>query len=332
LNIFDFFAGRGRYAEGQEGSPLIIMKAVAEVRKRMGRSIDACCIFIEKNVNNFQNLKDEVEKERESHPDLYGVWLETEFHNDEFGNVASKIISQLSRTEKTLAPSLFFIDPFGFGGVQLKTIKVIMSIEHTEAFITFMTRDVNRFLESPRHRIKIEELYGVRDVARILEAKYRALAKEQALLRFYRDQIHDEAQVSYTLSFKVGADEKLQTTYDLIHATNHPKGCELMKEIMYKTGTEGRFGYFGPSEGQMLLTQIEGIPKLKEYLFSRFRGKTLTYQDVRYETLMETEFIKKHYLQAINELQTEGKITVKGRGPRGGLSEDSSITFGGLKG
>ena len=324
LNIFDCFAGRGKFSEGEEGSPLVIIKTIAEIREKMGRPKEASCIFIEINDSNFQNLRVEIDKERKNASQRYDGWLDVEFFNDEFANVASRIIDEYS---ERLAPSFFFIDPFGFSGVSFEVIKNILSIKRTEVFMTFMVRDVNRFFESSTHRISIEELYGMDNVQDILQNQYPNLPREQALLRLYRDQLHKSASVKYTRPFKVNADKKLRTTYYLIHATNSPKGCELMKEIMYKAGTEGRFGYLGPAEGQMSLTQYDGISKLEEFLLVRFSGRTVSYQNVRYETLMNTEFVRKYYHDAILELEEEDKIQIAGKGPRGGLPENALITF-----
>jgi len=180
--------------------------------------------------------------------------------------------------------------------------------------------------ESSKHRISIEELYGTEKVLDLLE-EYSHLPREQALLKLYRDRLHTDAKVDYTLPFKVSADERLQTTYYLIHATNHPKGCELMKEIMYKAGTAGRYGYLGPAEGQLTLMQCDGILELKEFLLNRFSKKTLSFKDIRYKTCMDTTFVIKHYRQAIKELENEGKILVKGKGPRGGLPDEALIEF-----
>jgi len=193
--------------------------------------------------------------------------------------------------------------------------------------MTFMARDVNRFFESSKHRISIEELYGMDNVQDVLQNQYPNLPREQALLRLYRDQLHENADVKYTLPFRVDADERLQTTYYLIHATNSPIGCELMKEIMYKTGTEGRFGYLGPAEGQMSLTRYDGLSKLKEFLLNRFRGRVRSYRDLRYETLMDTDFVKKHYRKALLDLEGGGKILIAGKGPKGGLPDKAQVTF-----
>jgi three-Cys-motif partner protein len=324
LNIFDCFAGRGRFSEGEEGSPLVIIKTIAGIREKMGRPKEASCIFIEINDSNFQNLQVEIDKEIKNPSQRYDGWLNVEFFNDEFANVASRIIEEYS---ERLAPSFFFIDPFGFSGVPFEVIKDILSIKRTEVFMTFMVRDVNRFFESSTHRISIEELCGMDNVQAILQNQYPNLPREQALLKLYRNQLHESADVKYTLPFRVNADDKLQTIYYLVHGTNSPKGCELMKEIMYKTGTEGSFGYLGPAEGQMNLTQYDGLSKLKELLLVRFSGRTLAYQNVRYETLMETEFVRKHYHDTILELEGEDRIQIAGKGPRGGLPENARITF-----
>lgn len=324
---FDCFAGRGEYEDdgrAMPGSPLIALETASRVKEKFLYLREIVCFFIEKNKNNFENLNEVVNEEINAHPEKYdGITIIPPI-NDEFANVAYEIINQVG---DRLAPSFFFIDPFGFSGVPFEVIKKILAFERTEVFITFMVRDVNRFLESSRHRRSLEVLYGMQNVRGILNTDYAGLPIEQALLKLYRNQLHEDANVKYTLPFKVNADERLQTTYYLIHATNSPTGCELMKEIMYKAGTEGRFGYLGPAEGQMSLTRYDGLSKLKEFLLNRFRSRILTYRDLRYETLLDTDFVKKLYRKALLELEEEEKISISGKGPRGGLQDGSRITF-----
>jgi hypothetical protein len=189
-----------------------------------------------------------------------------------------------------------------------------------------MIRDVNRFIDSTHHKRSIEELYGIEDVKSELTNHYSALHRDQALLKLYRSRLHDDAKVEFTLHFKVNADEKLLTTYYLIHCTNHPLGCETMKEIMYKAGTEGRFGYLGPAEGQLTLLQFDN-DGLKDLLLKKFAGKSIGYQNMRYETLMDTEAIKANYRTAIQELEKDGKISISGKGPKGGIPDTANIRF-----
>lgn len=324
LNILDCFAGRGRYADNSIGSPIIILRKLAEIHEKMNCPNEASCIFIEKNQNNFNNLIDTIEEEKRQNPDKYGGWLEIELNNDEFANVAKTVLEEYG---DGLAPSFFFIDPFGYGGIPIKVIGDILSLDRTEAIITFMVRDVIRFLRASQHRISIETLYGAENIPRLLSEKYASLPAEQALLNLYLDKLRHEASINFAFAFKVNADDKLQTTYYLIHCTNHPKGCEVMKEIMFKTGTAGEFGYLGPAEGQLTISQASNFDELKDFLLERFRGKTLTFQQIRYATILETPCITKQYRDAIKELETEGKVVIEGKGKRGGVPDPSIVTF-----
>jgi three-Cys-motif partner protein len=84
LNIFDCFAGRGGYPDGAEGSPLIVIKTIAEIREKMGRPDGGSCIFIERNKNNFQNLQSEINIEIENSPQKYGDWLKVKYFGTSF--------------------------------------------------------------------------------------------------------------------------------------------------------------------------------------------------------------------------------------------------------
>jgi three-Cys-motif partner protein len=324
LIIFDCFAGRGKNSDGSDGSPLIIIKKLAEIHEERGVPKEASCIFIEKNENNFYNLEGTIEQERHDNWGKYNEWLRVRYFNNEFVEVSRDVIDNY---RENLAPSFFFLDPFGFSGIPFEIIKEILSIEKTEIFITFMVRDVVRFLSSSSHRISIEELYGISNVSKIIETEYPNFTREQALLRLYLDRLRNDACVNYPFPFKVNADEQLRTAYYLIHCTNHPKGCEVMKEIMYSSGTRGRYGYFGPAEGQLSLDQANYINELKELLIEKFKGMCLDYGDVRYQTLLATACIKRNFKQAILELRKEKKVEIEGMGSRGGLPDNAQISF-----
>ncbi len=319
---FDCFAGKGEYEDGSKGSPLVAIETASRLKKQFPYLNEIVCDFIEKNENNFMDLERVINIETKTHPEKYND-VKVILHNNNFADIASKIVNKVG---DRLAPSFFFIDPFGFSGVPFEIVKNILSIKRTEVFITFMVRDVNRFLDSSRHQINIADLYGIENVQETSKLKYPNLSREEALLRLYRDRLHEDANVRYIFPFKVCADERLQTTYYLIHATNHPKGCKLMKEIMCKTGTEGRFGYFGPAEGQLTL-ELYDKSGLKNFLLKRFASRRLSFEDIINETLMDTYFIEKDYRTVLRELEKGGYISIGGKGPRGGLPLTAEITF-----
>ena len=323
LHIFDCFAGRGRYIDGSEGSPLKILKILVNLKENQGKPENAYCHFIEKNESNHSNLSTEINNFKDQKENL--DWLKIKTYFDEFSNIFDEIIRDY---DNNISPAFFFIDPFGFGGIPLQIIKKILSFPKTEMFITFMTRDVNRFLESLPHKSTISELFGCDDVMeKITHEPYIGLTREQAILKFYRNQLHEEIGIRYTFPFQVKADTNLQTVYYLIHCTNHPKGSELMKAIMYKSGTEGKFGYFGPAEGQLSLEYFSGTKSLQKFLVEKYENRTISFRNIRYENLMETPYIRKHYREAIVQLEKDNRISIKGKGLRHGINNNTIITF-----
>lgn len=321
LYIFDCFAGRGKYKDGSDGSPLRIIKILINLRKSQNKPKEAECFFIENNPKNIQNLEMELKDISEE----VDSWLKIHVKLGKFTKIIKEI---LEKYNNNIIPAFFFLDPFGFGGIPLSIIKKLLSFGKTEVFITFMIRDVIRFLESQPHQDSIKQLIGVHNVMEILqEEPYSKLPKEQAILKLYRNQLHKNVEVRYTIPFKINADDKLQTTYYLIHCTNHPKGCAMMKSIMYRSGTESRFAYLGPAEGQLTLDKFVTIEILKDFLLKNFKDQTLSFQKLIYETLMDTFFIEKHYRQAVRELEQEEKISTKKRGVRGGINDNTLIIF-----
>ena len=323
LYLFDCFAGRGIYSDGEQGSPLKIIQILENLHRHRRKPKEAECFFIEKNQNNYENLKELVDRKQNE----IESWLKIHTYQGIFSEIINELMEEYN---EKISPGFFFIDPFGFGGIPLKIIKKLLSIEKTEVFITFMIRDVIRFLESTSHQNSIKDLYGIENVIkRLTEGPYKNMKKEEALLKLYRDQLHKQANVIYTFSFKVNTDEKLQTTYYLIHCTNHPKGCMLMKAIMYSSGTEGKFGYFGPAEGQLTLDlpQFGGMKKFKAFLVKKFKNRSISFIDLQNETLMDTRLIEKHYRQAIRELEKENKIYLENKGPKGGIKPETVINF-----
>jgi len=326
---FDGFAGRGEYIDGTLGSPLRALKLADELSEYFKKLI---CYFVEKDTDNFNNLTEVLERER---PNIrnWGKKIFIEKENDEFSKVVSKIFQEM-REGYTLAPSFFFIDPFGFSGVPFQVVTKILSQQKTEVFFTFMVRDIARFIELP----ELEEIFQTLFVTDKWKAILRSSQRpEVALINLYREQLHEVAKVKYSCAFRVCMSEKIQTLYYLIHASNNIKGHLIMKDIMCNQSALGDFAYLGPEDitarSQMKLFDINSIEELKQHLTERFAGRSITYNKIQEEICTpwysEPPYVGKHYNKALKELEKEGEISVnrvKSKTPRG-LGGDDSITF-----
>jgi hypothetical protein len=67
--------------------------------------------------------------------------------------------------------------------------------------------------------------------------------------------------------------------------------------------------------------------KLKNLLLKRFKGRRLTYELVRYQTLMDTLFRKTDYANTLKQLEHDGQIRIEGRGSKGAIHDETTIVF-----
>jgi len=327
---FDGFAGRGEYTDGTLGSPLIALEVADNLSQYFGKLI---CFFIEKEPENFKNLEKVLAREQSRIKNLHKI--EIIKGNDEFANVISGIFEYLEKEKSILAPSFFFIDPFGFSGIPFAVIRRILENPKTEVFFTFMVRDIARFIKLPELEDVFNKLFGTDRWKEILNSSVKK--PEIALINLYREQLHDIANVKYSWPFRVCTSEKIQTLYYLLHVTNNFKGHSIMKNIMFNQSAEGNFAYLGPQDitarTQMRLFDIHSIQDLKKYLMERFKGKSLEYEEIQEQVCTpwytEPPYIDKHYRKALKELGKEKKIKadrISSKTKRG-LGGKDKITF-----
>lgn len=304
LLIVDGFAGRGTYDGGNDGSPIIILRQAQELisTRRVGKVF---CAFVEDNTENYNKLRTLLDQVRAQYPD---VTILGPFKG-EFEVVASRAIRE---SGGNLVPSFWFIDPFGFTGIPFETMKRIMALKRSEVFVTWMSRDIDRFLSHVDLHDALDRLFGTRRWRRIRESHISGHAKEKALRQLYEEQLRSIA--CKVTAFRVCMDDRLQTLYYMIHGTKHPKGRRLMKDVMHSQGANGLFSYLGPQDQaarmQGLLLQDDPIPALKDRLVARFPGRKVSFEDLRNECCDDDELRDPEYRTALRQLRDEGRIAV----------------------
>ena len=333
IHYFDGFAGRGRYENGEPGSPLLAMDTAARHDDLLENFL---CTFVELNDSNYENLEKEVELKKKECGDVVDVIT----RNDAFEEVVDDLIEGLDGD--TIVPSFFFIDPFGYDSMPFESVSDIINLRETgvEVFLTFMVRDIRRFLENEGHENSITRILGNERWKDIPEKGVSNV--EEEILKLYEQQLKTEAGARYVWPFEMKMPERRETVYYLIHATNHFKGFKIMKDVMYNAGAEDQFAYLGPDHyayesDQQTLFQMTGaeddrIEDLAEFLFSRFEGSTLKFWDIMKETYLETDLIEKHYRKAIYYLEDKHRVQIDNNphlsnGTERGLQHDDEVTF-----
>ncbi|HHW01695.1 MAG TPA: three-Cys-motif partner protein TcmP [Thermoanaerobacterales bacterium] len=321
----DGFAGRGEYFDENGkllavGSPikaLQVANSLLEKAKEKNRPPyfdNFTCICLEKDTDNYKNLKEVLSREYEKLK--FKNSLDYILKNDEFALAAEDIIRKI---KYELAPSFFFIDPFGFSGVPFKLIKEILSLPRTEVFFNLMTRDINRFLNLESNRENLRSLYSNMKWKDICSALY-GQERDVALKNLFIENLYSEGKSKYVSSFRMCMNERYQTLYYLIHATNHFDGFKIMKDIMFKQSSFGNYEYSGPYDakrkGQISLFDLSGADyvdtnRLEKILIDRYKNKYVKWEQILKDIYKDTEYIETHIRKAVNNLIKKGLAFVE---------------------
>lgn len=327
LLLFDGFAGRGRYKEGEPGSPLVFWdRAVEAVDRGRPERVEIDCV--EADTINFNELTTTIAELEHS-----GVTIRA--HHGEFATEALAKAKAL-RALSWVPPVFWTADPYGFRGVPLEVLKELMSLPRSEVMLTFMVRDMRRFLGEGSHEAPLNELFGG-DAWRACLQLAPGEQREQKLLLTYSELVR-ESVARFATPFRVFEDDRAQTLYYLIHLTNEPLGMRKMKEAMVKQSADMTFWPLSrrdPDQIALDVAEAQPYPSLQEYLVTVYLGRSLLFEELLNEDYPLGVWVETHYRASLGALEKSGRVDVdrSGRGnPTGrkatGIKLTDRITFG----
>ena len=242
LIYIDAFAGRGTYTKAEtgetiEGSPL---RALALIAESADFSKQVSTVFIEADEDLFKGLKSTVEAFYREHPHIREPQC---LH----GLFAERVNQILKLVKGALAPTFLFVDPCGVRGTSLDTIRAVMDYDKCEVFIFFNVDGIRRIAGLPALSPVLIELMGSKERA---QALYEALRttnntreRENIITHQYRRALIEEIGANYIVTFRIEHEDQRKTSHCLIHATKHPLGFSIMKDVMWRRGrSEDRQG------------------------------------------------------------------------------------------
>lgn len=152
----DGFAGPGRYADGEDGSPIIAVKAALEHAARITGNI--LFLFVEERSDRAAILRE----------CLYELELPTKFRikvaaGQQFAIAFEEVKQFYEKSGRHLPPTFAFIDPFGWTGAPFSVVQYILAQPSCEIFVTFMYEEINRFLGHPQQPANFDQFFGTQD-------------------------------------------------------------------------------------------------------------------------------------------------------------------------
>lgn len=311
LIYIDGFAGPGVYwsddSKREEiwGSPVIIAQKANEfIEKDKGRELLILGIDKEKKcIESLQKLLDDNNKFKQKWHTALG----------EFEGTINKILDNLEEAKGKIAPSFFFIDPFGYSGFSMATLKRILRYPRMELFINLNVYDINRFLEAEHACQSLNSLYGTDKY--IDAAKCEGDKKISFLMELYCAQLKDAEVELFVQPFRINTTgQGTRPRYFLIHVSQNIKALKEMKNAMSKISTQPfRFEAVGLDPSRQLdLFELSGEEVLRERLivFINASKDKIPYDEIEDWAYQATSGVAKEIKSALVSLEKSGEIKV----------------------
>lgn len=291
LVVVDGFAGPGRYLGGEPGSPLILLEAYLSHKYRATITSEVIYLFIEERRDRVDHLRTEIDKL--DLPSSVRVHVEQGRYEEIFGVT----LRGLQRSGQRLAPTLAFIDPFGYSDAPMDLTGQFFEFKHCEVLVYMPLAFVSRFVGRPGQEGPMTSLFGTSQGWRPA-IQMQGDARRQFLHDLFRDQLHANG-CSFVRSFEIQTDRS--NGYYLFFGTNHELGLEKMKEAMWSLDPLSGQSFRDSTNGdQLVLFKTRPDTRsLEADLHAKFGDREFTIDEAERFTNLETAFKKTHLREPI---------------------------------
>lgn len=304
IAYIDLFAGPGRYKDGTQSTPLLVLERAIK-DPEIGEMLVA--IFNDKNADNSRSLQEAIA----ALPGINQLRYPPRVYNEEVGERVVQLFESMR-----LIPTFFFVDPWGYKGLSLRLINSVLRNWGCDALFFFNYNRISMGLPNEFVEEHMNALFE-KDRAERLRSELRGLPpaeRELAIVEAISEALKDMGG-RYVLPFRFRTDSGARTSHHLIFVSKHVRGYEIMKEIMARESTSTEqgvpsFEYNPARQRQGLLFELSRpLDELCDLLLKAFAGRKLTMQQIYEQHHVDRPFIKKNYKDALLKLEQEGRLT-----------------------
>jgi three-Cys-motif partner protein len=325
VTYVDAFAGPGRYAAGEEGSPVFALDRLLhhEAAGRMCLSRDRVrLVFIESDRARYDFLSAELDR---VFGPLHQLPVTVLVRHGEAAHTTGPVLEECGAWG---APILTVFD--SWGNVPFPLVQRIAHNRSSEVLVTFGPNWFSRRENQEPGQLD-DAVFGGRQHWRPADQETDPDERWRAWLTTYREALR-RAGFAYQLHFQV-VPRTGQPLY-LVYGTGHPSGVEAMKHAMWKVDTSDgmRFRdprvHGAPPEGQLALWggADPAAPELAELVRQRLREKPATLAELADWLLLETaRWRRSDARAAVRAMYADGQVGLEP--PSGRLTQHSLLTL-----
>ncbi|MEM7602853.1 MAG: three-Cys-motif partner protein TcmP [Verrucomicrobiota bacterium] len=281
IRYIEGFAGPGIYTGGEPGSPIIALKVVNEHTHKLPTPV--AFDFVELDKARHARLEQEIQslaKQASGRRHVASVGA----HQDDCRVVIPGLIEKYRKSG--FGPAMFFLDQFGYSGIPIELVSLILSLGECEIFSYFNWDHLNRFIMDENKSAGLSAAFGSEDWRQCVGEPPERRVK--VFLDLYKAALREKGLAKYVLHFAMH-DENDKLLNWLFFCTNHLDGVEEMKRAMEKVDSTGACRFSERlADGQLAFLAEMDDAWLANELEARLRGRSLTVEEIRKYVLVET--------------------------------------------
>lgn len=317
IRYIDLFAGPGVYDDGNASTPILIA--------RYCQNND----FLRNKVRLIFN------------DNMYSATLEQNFYKEfpvgtflykpHFGKSTVGCCKEINKflmqntheNNRNEYPSLLFIDPFGYKGIETRVLAEFLKNWGNEIFLFVNTKRIHPALENDKFESLMLDLFPTTLDQIRLDRRFKANVSER--LSLIINSLGNEyetllgGKVFYT-AFKFQEEDIKTTSHYILHITKGARGYDLIKTIYNDFANIGTFfdgvntytfdaKKLDSTECELFDVNSANIDLLKNMIYEHFNDCIITAYEL-FETHHKANlYSRSHYTEALRRLVEEGKIT-----------------------
>lgn len=317
LVYIDGFAGRGTYDSDDGHIPGSPIRALQKIASLPDLAAKVTTIFIEYDKDFFDQLAATVSTFHKQNGQIRSPML---IHGA-FSSKMRDILDTLDREGNKIAPAFVFVDPCGVDGVEFDIIKRILQNQRCEVFLFFNIEGVRRILGlgekmGPTLTRMLGSAERAMSLAKAVHSYTDPIMREQEIIRYYERLLREDTPAKYVVSFRVEKEDKRATSHYLIHATQHPRGFGIMKDVMWSVGqtSEGKGG-LALEQASVSAMEMMFTPEwdaIKDSIVATLKSgpKPADHFYTNLALSPDNRLCEKAYRMALLELEEEARIVV----------------------
>lgn len=315
IRYIDLFAGPGKYEDGNVSTPILIARHC-----KKDDNLRKLVKFIFNDNTHSSELERNFNNEFPQGTFPKGVFFRDKTVGECQG-ISDFLIMNTHQGKHNESPSVLFIDPFGYKGIETKILAEFLKNWGNEIFIFINTKRIHPALENDKFEPLMKDLFPTTYKKLKNDRKFTRSVSER--LGLIIDNLGKEyeailgGRVYYT-AFKFQEEDINATSHYILHLTKGARGFDLIKTVYNDFANVGTV-FDGVNTYTFDVKKItnpirelfdvksENIDKLKDDIFVRYRGKKISANDLFEEDQINGLYSRSHYTDALRRLVKENK-------------------------